>query len=606
MNCIKSIVFFTFFLLFHSIGFSQSDFKIEKIDGKKYYLYTVGAGNTVYAISKKYAIEIKDLVTSNPSIMDGLSIGQKIKIPVEKVNKSEIKANATDIKGSFITHTVQSKETLYSISKKYDVDANDILELNPEANNGIKKSQVLKIPAKKNVSINSKYLLPVLEDSLLNHKVEPKETFFSISKKYNVTVESLKEVNRSTPESEIRVGNMIRIPVLTEKFIKTKPVVAEKVIENNRVKISGSTIQVAILLPFSLNENDSILRRKSAENPQDIYLMTDIALDFYRGAMIAIDSLKKQGLAANIFVYDVGEDVVDAKQVIKNPDLKNVDLIIGPMHKASLAVVSEFAKINKIHLVSINSHNNSIFDENPYLENVHASSKTQLEYLANYVLEKYSTQNLIFVNSKAKADDKYRNYFLKQYNDNLLKSPKAGLDTVSSFYTDKNNVTTKLKKGIINVIVAPSTDLAFVSDFMTKLSQVDTNTYKVILFGLDNWMNYDNVDLAYKSKYKLHVCTPSFVDYDNKNTTDFVKKYRSQYRTDPGIRGFGFQGFDIAYYYLQSLMKFGLQYADHFSENKFKGLQTTFDISKSSTGKGYENKSIYIVKYGKYKLNRVY
>ena len=603
----KKINCFTILLLVLSTtSFGQTDFKIEKIDGKKYYLYTVEAGNTVYAISKMYSIEIKDIVSANPTLLDGLSIGQKVKIPVDKVNKSEIKAKSTQINGSFVTHTVQNKETLFAIAKKYGVDANDILIYNPEANSGIKKGQVLKIPEKKNVSINNKYLLPVSEDSLVAHKVESKETMFSISKKYSVSVEKLKEVNKNIPETEMKVGNMIRIPVLTDKYAKSKPVEEKKenlVLQN---KIVGNTLQVALLLPFSINENDSILNRKSLDNPQDIYLMTDIALDFYRGAMIAIDSLKKQGMAANVYVYDVGEDVVDARQVIKKAELKYVDIIIGPMHKASLAVVSEFAKVNKIHLISINSHNNPVFDENPYLENVNASSMTQLEYMANYVLEKYPSQNIIMVDSKAKGDDKYRNYFLKQYNQQLLKFPKAGLDTVSNFGSDRYNVTTKLKKGVINIIIAPSTDLAFVSDFMTKLSQVDTNVYKVILYGLDNWMNYDNVDLAYKSKYKLHVCTPSFIDYDQANTIEFIKKYRALYKTDPGTRGYGFQGFDITYYYLQSLMRYGSNFTDYFSENKFKGLQTTFNISKSSIGKGFENKNIYIVKYGKYKLNREY
>jgi LysM repeat protein/ABC-type branched-subunit amino acid transport system substrate-binding protein len=606
MQCIKKSVFLILFLSRSLLGFGQSDFKVEKIDGKKYYLYTVEAGNTVYAISKKYSIEIKDIIAANPSILDGLSIGQKIKIPVDKVNKEEIKTKATEIKGSFLTHTVQNKETLYAISKRYGVDANDILETNPEANSGIKKGQILKIPSKRNVSINNQYLQPVGEDSLVNHKVEPKETFFSISKKYSVSVESLKEVNKNLPESEIKVGNMVRVPILTEKYAKTKPIILEKEKSTERKLSSGNTINVALLLPFSINENDSILRRKTADNPQDIYLMTDIALDFYRGAMIAIDSLKNQGITANVYVYDVGEDVVDARQVIKKPELKNVDLIIGPMHKASLAVVSEFAKLNKIHLISINSHSSPLFDENPYLENVNASSKTQIDYMANYVLSKYANQNIILVNSKAKGDEKYRNYFINQYNKILLSNPKPGLDTISSFSGDRYNVTTKLKKGVNNIIIAPSTDLAFVSDFMTKLSMVDTNSYKIIVYGLDNWMNYDNVDIAYKSKYKLHFCTPSFVDYDNTNTIDFIKKYRMQYKTDPGTRGYGFQGFDITYYYLQSLLKYGLDYPEHFSENKFKGLQTTFDISKSDAGKGFENKNIYIVKYGKYKLNRVY
>jgi len=117
---------------------------MEVIEGKSYYLHTVKKGETAYAISKLYECEINALLAANPGADSGIREGQTLHIPVEK-SKARVTILAPD-KDGFINHEVQKRETLFSIARLYSVDVNRLAEANPGSDTGIKKGQILKVP----------------------------------------------------------------------------------------------------------------------------------------------------------------------------------------------------------------------------------------------------------------------------------------------------------------------------------------------------------------------------------------------------------------------------------------------------------------------------
>jgi len=107
-------------------------------------------------------------------------------------------------------HTVTSGETVYSISKKYEISQDDLIKFNPDAKAGLQVNDKLVIPitgttyetsTKKAISFNS-------------HKVQKKETLYSLSKKYGVSVEDIKKYNKQLYSKELQNGEIIQIPVL--------------------------------------------------------------------------------------------------------------------------------------------------------------------------------------------------------------------------------------------------------------------------------------------------------------------------------------------------------------------------------------------------------
>ena len=112
-----------FAILFSSFVFSQEKAtEIEIINGNKYYIHKIEKGNTLYAISKKYLVDIDVLIEENPLIKDGFKIDQVIKIPIRRQNKNLEKSNTPGIKADNMLHTVEKGQTLYSLSKLYNID----------------------------------------------------------------------------------------------------------------------------------------------------------------------------------------------------------------------------------------------------------------------------------------------------------------------------------------------------------------------------------------------------------------------------------------------------------------------------------------------------
>lgn len=162
--------------------------------GNRYHVVT--KGETLYRISKIYGVEIDEIKKLNPECRKGLEVGQKLVIPQSKNNgKSE----------GAVYHTVQKKETLYRISKMYNVSQDEIKRLNPGCKDGLSVGQKLKIKKKGNGkdSVNG---------SSKKHTIKRNETLYSISKKYGVSQEAIKAANPGISASNFCVGETIVIP----------------------------------------------------------------------------------------------------------------------------------------------------------------------------------------------------------------------------------------------------------------------------------------------------------------------------------------------------------------------------------------------------------
>jgi membrane-bound lytic murein transglycosylase D len=125
-----------------------SDEELIELDQKKDPLFhLVEAGETLYAISRKYGISVNDILEiNNLNVDDKISIGQKIYLrdPFGG-NNDNPRGNANSLIDSYITYTVKKGDTLYSISKKYGVGVEDILKWNNKSDYNLKEGEQIKI-----------------------------------------------------------------------------------------------------------------------------------------------------------------------------------------------------------------------------------------------------------------------------------------------------------------------------------------------------------------------------------------------------------------------------------------------------------------------------
>jgi LysM repeat protein/ABC-type branched-subunit amino acid transport system substrate-binding protein len=532
-----------FFIPYFSIAQSADIKKSSKtvtIEGKKYYIHKIEKGQTVYSIATVYGVSKNDLILENPELINGTKEGQEIKIPVKKesVNSSTTSANGL----TFKEHVVAPKQTLYAISKLYNISIEEIIKYNPEVENGLKAGQVLQI------------VQPATSSPVYQKPALPLTTNTSIEKQ-----------NINEP-SKIETGMWLNHTADTV------------LIENNR------TIKVALLLPFHLSMQKVF--NDSAETSGEIYPKSIIALDFYQGFLIAADSICKLGFKVDLYVYDTGNDSLALAKILVKPELKTVDLIIGPIYSEQLIQVSAFSKQYKIPMVSVFSQNNKFLLGNPYAIKMVASPITQFNYIAKYVIKNKLNQTCYLITDESEKDKPQINTvkrIFKSSNDTIkLLSIKNGfteLEKVLSLRTPK-------------IFIIPVTDQPKVTELITKIYLSKDTT--ITVFGADTWVNFSNLETERIAKINTIVPSYYYVDYSAKEVINFILKFKALQNVEPSR--YAFQGYDTGIFFLNWLAQnkpdFSLKKSVHFV-----GLQNNFYFVKTAEDSGYENNYVHLLSF---------
>jgi LysM repeat protein/ABC-type branched-subunit amino acid transport system substrate-binding protein len=523
-------------------------------------------------------------------LLAGVSYSQEKKSAQVRKTKSSATINGA----KYLLHTVEKGQTLFAIAKFYKIDLNDIVIENPETINGIKPGQILRIPIEKKevIALND-------TSNCIPHTVEKGETIYSITKKYNTTNERLKALNPEIKDG-LKVGQVLKVPSLSPKAKNTTIQATETKAGTYSYKGEvKSEYNIALFLPFNIDDENPVDVDKVVSKNAELSNKTSIALQFYEGALLAIDSLKKLKFNAKVFVYDIDDkDSTKMGTILKKPELLKMDLIIGPLYGSSFMPVAKFAKEHTIPIVSPFTPGNKILFINPYVCKVSPSAILQVEQMAHFVTDTFKTQNIILINSQNMKEYPLFTAFKKTANENLLKAGRALSDSVKLVFNN-NALQGMLVADRINVVVLPSNNQSFVSDFISKLNVLH-DKYKIVLFGMQSWLTYDNMDYDYLNNLSLHVPSNGFVDYANPASQHFLAKYRERFKTDPDV--YGFQGYDVTFYFLSALQKYGGGFLNNLSTNYFKGIETGFRFSQFPADSGFENKSVLMLKYQNYQL----
>lgn len=552
--CFLSVVFCLF--TFSAAAQEKEPGEIHKtkssatIGGVKYYLHTVEKGQTLFAIAKFYGCTVNNIVIENPEAIDGISPGQVLRIPIEKTKQTKLVIDTTH----FTLIKIEHSQTLFSISKKYNITIEKLKEINPELREGLKEGQIIKIPNTDK---------PLKSEKNTAEKIEKK-------------------------------------PV--DIIIINKPIeVAKKdtVIKANFTGELKEEYNIAFFLPFNADIANEIDLDKLIKGDAQFPNKTSVALQFYEGVLLAIDSLKKLKLNAKIFVYDLDDtDSLCIYTILKKPELAAMNLMIGPLYGSSFMAISKFAKENSIPIVSPFTQVNKILFNNPFVCKVTPSSTLQIEQMAHFVIDSFQIQNIILVNNGGGKEISLINAFKTTSNDDLL---KAGHPIADSVKEAKNlsAVQSMLSLTKTNVIVLPSNNQSYVTEFIRGLNN-SSDKYKIVLFGMHSWVNYDNLDLDYLNSLSLHIPSNNFIDYSAISTQSFIKEYREKYKTEP--ENYVYQAFDITYYFVSALQKFGTGFLKNIPAYEHNGYNSCFKFTQFPPESGFENKFVYILKYENFNL----
>ena len=215
-----NVLIFSSVLFFNAHQVPQDSIGTETVNGKVFIIHSVGEKETLYAISRRYGTSVDNILQYNPTADAGLEIGQILKIPYVP-KKTARTAGGT-------THTVAAKETMFSISKMYGVTVDEIKQWNNLSDNTLSIGQQLII--KKGASSSSSSssgtqaatattVVGVASAKKGVHTVAAKETMYSISRQYGVSVPQLQEWNNMTG-TELSIGQELLVAAPTGEAAK--------------------------------------------------------------------------------------------------------------------------------------------------------------------------------------------------------------------------------------------------------------------------------------------------------------------------------------------------------------------------------------------------
>ncbi len=581
---------------------------VKNIDGKKYYIHKVEKGQSLYAISKIYEIDINSILALNDEAIDGLKNGQELKIPFESLISHQAPVIDTN---KYVYHKIQKGETIFSITKKFSIDEKKIKNLNPSISNGLKEGDYI-IVSEKQKKTDLKTIIFPANDNDQFYTVSPSETIYGIAAKLKVSQDDLLLWNPELKDG-LKQGQVLRIisskknnnpsiSTITSSITTTSLTLISKDSIAYIHKVKKSVYHVGLLLPFKLDENETIIIDDLIKNKSTFPVTQSLALDFYYGFKLAIDSLISKDFDITIHLFDIDEnDSLKAETICATSEFKNLDILFGPLYADVFKQVSGYAKKINIPIISPLTQQNKILYNNFFVSKVNPSQYTLIESLADYTVDSLSkNSNIIIVNSTQK-DQPYIKSFKSRYNSKIGKYSDFKKDTlqeVKGILGVKNAYKSDKK----NVVILLTNNQVYLQDFITQL-YVFSDNKNITLMGFNSVANIDNLDQDYLNKLQFHFATQNHLNYQDSSVIKLVKQYQSVYTTDPS--DFYFQGYDIANYYLSNLKTNGPEFFYKLEKYNAEGNLIGFKFYRPDNETGFENRAVYIYKYSNYQLQKI-
>ena len=504
----------------------------------------------------------------------------------------------------YYSHIVLEKQTLYSIIKAYGVSLDDIYSANPGLKEtGLKKNAVILIPdlTVKEQEKGRKKKAGKEEDKYTVHTVRWYEDLDVIAEKYDVTVESIMELN-NLKGRKLKNRQKLRIPSATEVSAAEPDAAAQgpivpatsgdvqNVSPENRTTtgISSSilplfrknSVDISLLLPLAAGDSTSGSRSN---------------MDFYSGALLAARQLGKEGVGIDLSVYDVA----DEQMHITEERLKSSDVVIGPVSAGDLGRLLASAP-NSTYIVSPLDHRAEPLALS-YKNFIQAPSSSTAQYadLANWIREEKSPHDTVIIIHEKGIKDRTGINTLTHG----LKGNGIGFQTFSYNILEGRDIPDSLRSRMTltarNHLMIASESEAFVNDVIRNINLMVHEKYDVAVYASSKIRGFDTIEGANLHNVNLHVSASYYIDYDQKEVQDFIMDYRALFNTEP--TPFAFQGYDIILYFAGICSKYGNAWPAMLPLEEEELLQSGFRFSRVVVGQsevGFANTAIRRITYG--------
>ena len=390
------------------------------------------------------------------------------------------------------------------------------------------------------------------------YQVKKKDTLYGIAKKYNISVDALIEANPEMKVDgfELKKGSYVCIPYAASGTSgQTSATPVRTLIQTASRQFSGKTVRVGVMLP--LHDVDGDGRRMT---------------EFYRGMLMACDSLRAEGMNIDIHAWNVNIDA-DITNFIKQPGAAKCDIIFGPLYSKQVHALAEFCKARDIQMVipfSITGDDVSMYKQ---IFQVYQTNDRQTNNSIETFLKLFPNCHPVFIDCNDKTSTKGNFTFglrtrLESHNIGYGITNIGSSDDLfaKQFSQNSQNIV------ILNTGRSPELTLA-----LNKLAILKANnpTLKIKLFGYTEWMMYLGIDEAKFHEFDTYIPSTFYYNPASPRTQSLTRSYRQWFKTDMqnALPRFALTGYDYAQFFLRGFAKYGKAFRGVKNQNSWKAVQ---------------------------------
>ena len=554
--------------------------KIDLIfDDSDYILHKVKRKQTLIKISNLYDVDVNLIKNFNNLSSDKLDKGTSIKIPLIPLSEGSIKEIPNQVK----YYSVKPKEGKWRIAYKYGITVDQLELINPQIGTFLKVSEKILVP---NINLDK---LNVIDENYAYYKVLPKEGFYRLKIKLGIDEKIIKSLNPYLITSELKEGMILKLPKLIDEN--------ENLVKDQILNLTDfSKKKIALLLPFGLNNInfDSLQIAKSQLNNDKLL---NLSLDFYLGSSIAIDSITSYGIPVQMNVFDINNSSeADIYEIVNNNDIKNYDLVIGPLTPKAFNYTSKLLKNEPVLLVSplskvtySNNVINTITEDDILYERIVSFVESDTTLSKKYIIS--DSENLITSN-KLKERFKNATQFYSTINESGVDTKSLVLDDLDSTFVDKKNI-----------IFLETKDQGFVSNVTSILNSFVNDSIQISLYTTSSNKAFSGNNISNYNLSNLKFHYPSInKPLDFKLYSNFIKNFSSIYNFIPNK--YVIRGYDLILDLLLRLSSDEINFnSSDFTETEH--IENKFNYLKNKDSLGYRNISTFIIKYENLELKVV-
>ena len=567
---------------------------IDAQNPPKFKKHKVRRKETLITISKKYNVSIDAIKRYNKQLYARqIKKGERLQIPmhlkivdsgVVPYNDSKVSGAITLDTSSLSKHIVKAKETRYGIARMYGITVSELEQMNPELGEGLSQNAIINVPSKAILKT------AIAEKGYRFYEVQPKEGFYRLKVKINLTKEQIVALNPYAKDG-LQEGMILKIPSDTATAITgqiNKRDLQQTIIDTSQKRI-------AVLLPFRLNkiisESLSLKQQQIKKNR-----LMSLSLDFYSGLLMATEFAKDKGISLQLDVFDTQYNTAIVSDIINSNTFDNFDAVIGPLGQKNIEKAAAMLQDTTVPIFSPLSNKQIKVSKNVFQS---LPSDVMLEDgMLQYIVSGMSDKNVIVITDSTKT---------AQLAKIMLAIPDARIVSLrEEGFLRLEDVENQIDQTKENWVILEATDPILISNVvgvLNGLPVIDPDLeedqepvdYEIRLFSLDKNAAFDYHDVSNVHLAELNFTFPSVnKSYNYKDKNAFLISYKNKYGVLPNR--FAVRGFDLTYDVILRLASSEDIFTASKQEFETQYIENKFSYSKSLLS-GYQNNAFYIIKY---------